>query len=154
MAYLCAPLVFPSDDFAEAMAETIVQVHKRQLAVTGGFTVERADEIGLVSSVVNATFLPVFGQSPKERFEDLFRQVSHLAFHLAKNHSFADGNKRTAMAISLVILKKNGIDLIIDDDPEPERNTLYNLISELVTEKITEEQFAAGLRKSGRMTDE
>ena len=58
------------------------------------------------------------------------------------------------MAISLVILKKNGIDLIIDDDPEPERNTLYNLISELVTEKITEEQFAAGLRKSGRMTDE
>ena len=38
VAYLCAPLVFPSDDFAEAMADTIVQVHKRQLAVTGGFT--------------------------------------------------------------------------------------------------------------------
>ena len=67
------PLVFLSDDLAEAMAQAIVQVHRKQLAVTGGFAVERANDIGSVSSVVNSTFLPVFGQSPKERFEDLWR---------------------------------------------------------------------------------
>lgn len=144
------PLVFPSDDFAEAMAQAIVQVHRQQFDDTGGFTVERADDTGSVSSVVDSTFLPVFGQSPKERFEDLFRQVAHLTFHLAKNHYFADGNKRTAMAISLAILKMKRIDLGIDDDPKPEQNTLYKLISRLVTEEIT----AASLRKSGRLTNE
>ncbi|WP_346965954.1 type II toxin-antitoxin system death-on-curing family toxin [Bifidobacterium angulatum] len=148
------PLVFQSDDLAEAMAQAIVQVHRRQLKDTGGFTVERADDIGSVSSVVDSTFLPVFGQSPEGRFDDLFRQVAHLTFHLAKNHYFADGNKRTAMAISLAILKMERIDLDIDDDPEPERNTLYKLISRLVTEEITEEQFAASLRRSGRLIDE
>ena len=85
---------------------------------------------------------------------DLFGQVAHFVFHLAKDHSFADGNKRTAMAISLAILKMERIDLDIDDDPEPERNTLYKLISRLVTEEITEEQFAASLRRSGRLIDE
>lgn len=136
------------------MAQAIVQVHRKQLADIGGFTVERTSDIGSVSSVVDSTFLLVFGQSPKERFDDLFRQVAHLTFHLAKNHYFADGNKRTAMAISLAILKMERIDLDIDDDPEPERNTLYKLISRLVTEEITEEQFAASLRRSGRLTDE
>lgn len=58
------------------------------------------------------------------------------------------------MAISLAILKMERIDLDIDDDPEPEQNTLYKLISRLVTEEITEEQFAASLRRSGRLTDE
>ena len=142
------PLVFQSDDLAEAMAQAIVQVHRKQLADIGGFTVERTIDIGSVSSVVDSTFLLVFGQSPKERFDDLFRQVAHLTFHLAKNHYFADGN------ISLAILKMERIDLDIDDDPEPERNTLYKLISRLVTEEITEEQFAASLRESGRLVDE
>ncbi|WP_033503574.1 type II toxin-antitoxin system death-on-curing family toxin, partial [Bifidobacterium subtile] len=130
------PLVFQSDDLAEAMAQAIVQVHRKQLDDIGGFTVERTSDIGSVSSVVDSTFLLVFGQSPKERFDDLFRQVAHLTFHLAKNHYFADGNKRTAMAISLAILKMERTDLDIDDDPEPERNTLYKLISRLVTEEI------------------
>ena len=74
------PLVFQSDDLVEAMAQAIVQVHRKQLVDTGGFTVERTSDIGSVSSVVDSTFLPVFGQSPKERFDDLFRQVAHLTF--------------------------------------------------------------------------
>ena len=82
------PLVFPSDDFAEAMTQAIVRVHREQLDDTGGFTVERANDAGSVSNVVDSTFLPVFGQSPKERFEDPFRQVAHLTFHLAKNQLF------------------------------------------------------------------
>lgn len=79
-----SPLVFPFDDFAEAMTQAIVRVHRKQLDDIGGFTVERTSDIGSVSSVVDSTFLPVFGQSPKERFEDLFRQMAHFTFHLAK----------------------------------------------------------------------
>ena len=70
---------------------------------------------------------------------DLFGQVAHFVFHLAKDHSFADGNKRTAMSVSLALLDKEGINLAIDDDADPAENTLYKLISALVTEIITEE---------------
>ena len=58
---------------------------------------------------------------------DLFGQVAHFVFHLAKDHSFADGNKRTAMSVSLALLDKEGINLAIDDDADPAENTLYKL---------------------------
>ena len=50
------PLVFPSDDFAEAMTQAIVRVHREQLDDTGGFTVERANDAGSVSNVVDRPF--------------------------------------------------------------------------------------------------
>lgn len=48
------PLVFPSDDFAEAMTQAIVRVHRKQLDDIGGFTVERANDAGFVSGVVDS----------------------------------------------------------------------------------------------------
>ena len=42
--------------------------------------------------------------------------------------------KRTAMSVSLALLDKEGINLAIDDDADPAENTLYKLISALVTE--------------------
>ena len=83
---------------------------------------------------------------------DLFGQVAHFVFHLAKDHSFADGNKRTAMSVSLALLDKEGINLAIDDDADPAENTLYKLISALVTEIITEETFASEFRNAGRVS--
>ncbi|WP_368093085.1 Fic family protein [Bifidobacterium adolescentis] len=83
---------------------------------------------------------------------DLFGQVAHFVFHLAKDHSFADGNKRTAMSVSLALLDKEGINLDIDDDADPAENTLYKLISALVTEIITEETFASEFRNAGRVS--
>ena len=46
-----SPLVFPFDDFAEAMTQAIVRVHRKQLDDIGGFTVERANDAGSVSGV-------------------------------------------------------------------------------------------------------
>lgn len=50
------PLVFPSDDFAEAMIRAIVRAHRKQLDDTGVFTVETANDAGFVSGVVDSTF--------------------------------------------------------------------------------------------------
>ena len=83
---------------------------------------------------------------------DLFGQVAHFVFHLAKEHWFADGNKRTAMSVSVALLDKEGINLAIDDDADPAENTLYKLISALVTEIITEETFASEFRNAGRVS--
>ena len=77
--------------------------------------------------------------------------ASH-AFGIARNHPFIDGNKRTAMSVSLALLDKEGINLAIDDDADPAENTLYKLISALVTEIITEETFASEFRNAGRVS--
>ena len=42
---------------------------------------------------------------------DLFGQVAHFVFHLAKDHSFADGNKRTAHVCHRVFLALNDAEL-------------------------------------------
>lgn len=41
-----------------------------------------------LQSVLSATFCTYFGQSPAERFADLFDQATYLAKHLAKDHLF------------------------------------------------------------------
>jgi death-on-curing protein len=44
-------------------------------------------------------------------------------FHIAKNHGFRDGNKRTAAAAALVFLELNGIDTDAIDENEMEALT-------------------------------
>ncbi|MGE5599211.1 MAG: type II toxin-antitoxin system death-on-curing family toxin [Bacteroidota bacterium] len=41
--------------------------------------------------------------------EDLFKMAGAYAVHICQNHSFADGNKRTALAAALVYLDLNGV---------------------------------------------
>ena len=47
---------------------------------------------------------------------DLFEMAAAYLFHLAMNHPFVDGNKRTALAACLVFLDLNGIELDADPD--------------------------------------
>lgn len=50
----------------------------------------------------------------------LHDSVSHMAaaylFHIAKNHPFLDGNKRTALAVAIAFLEVNGWSLDADPD--------------------------------------
>ncbi|HHY92413.1 MAG TPA: type II toxin-antitoxin system death-on-curing family toxin [Firmicutes bacterium] len=46
---------------------------------------------------------------------DLSAMAAAYAFHLAQNHPFVDGNKRTALACALVFLELNGVTV---RDPE------------------------------------
>jgi death-on-curing protein len=47
---------------------------------------------------------------------DIFDLAAVLLWHLASDHPFADGNKRTALASAMVFLAINGIDLAQNDD--------------------------------------
>lgn len=146
-----APPIVLDELQVEGLTQSIIMERERQV-MAKGLIVERPADEGLVRSAVCSSFVPFFGQSPQERFPDLFGQVAHFVFHLAKDHSFADGNKRTAMSVSLALLYKEGINLAIDDDADPAENTLYKLISALVTEIITEETFASEFRSAGRVS--
>ena len=89
---------------AEAMAQTVIDARAQEMATTGGFGLERdADKDG-VARIVATTFCGYFGMEVSDRFEDLFEQCAYLAEHIARDHVFLDGNKRTAVRMSLSIL--------------------------------------------------
>lgn len=46
-----------------------------------------------------------------EDHTDVFDLAASYAFGIAKNHPFADGNKRTAFAVMTVVLAVNGVPL-------------------------------------------
>jgi death-on-curing protein len=56
------------------------------------------------------------------------------AYHICQNHPFIDGNKRVALATSLVFLDINNYDFLCDE------NTLYNEIMSLAKSEITKEE--------------
>ena len=63
------------------------------------------------------------------------------AFHICQNHPFLDGNKRTALAVSLVFLDTNGYTL---DCPE---EALYREIMQLAQGQTTKAALTAVYEK-------
>ena len=101
-----------------------------------------------LQSVLAATFCTYFGQSPVERFADLFDQATYLAQHLAKDHLFQDGNKRTALTCALAILRSAGVCVAFDDTDEPATNRYYAWIQDIVSGVRSNEALSEELRQS------
>lgn len=101
-----------------------------------------------LQSVLAATFCSYFGQSPAERFADLFDQVTYLAQHLAKDHLFQDGNKRTALVTALAILRSAGACVAFDDTDDPATNRYYAWIQDIVSGTRSSEALSEELRLS------
>lgn len=100
-----------------------------------------------VKAVYSSNFSTFFGYQPADRFEDFFSQLSNFASHLAKNHCFTDGNKRTTVKISFALVAHQGIHLDIKDDQDPELNELYQWIQDIVTGAKSQEELAQALRE-------
>lgn len=67
-----------------------------------GFSVDH----GMLESAVHAPFQSFAG---RPRYSSVFDRGAALTVHLAANHPFADGNKRTALTMGLTYLKMNSI---------------------------------------------
>lgn len=81
----------------------VIEIHAEQVAEHGGLAGLR-DE-GLLDSAL-AQPLQAFGG--KYLHHDVFHMAAAYLFHIAGNHPFVDGNKRTALAACLVFLELNG----------------------------------------------
>lgn len=101
-----------------------------------------------LQSVLAATFCTYFGQSPAERFVGLFDQATYLAQHLAKDHLFQDGNKRTALVTALAILRSADICVAFDDTDDPATNRYYVWIQDIVSGVRSNEALSEELRQS------
>lgn len=136
------PLSIEDEMSVEAMAQTIVDARVQEMATTGGFCLERdADRDGIVR-IVASTFCGYFGMEVSDRFDDLFEQCAYLAEHIARGHVFLDGNKRTAVRMSLSILAMRGIVLDVDDAPDPSGNEVYQWVQALVERKVDSSDLA------------
>ena len=116
-------------------------IHDRQLAEHGGIAGVR-DETLLDSALARPLQLHAHGDpSP-----DLAELAASLAFGLARNHPFGDGNKRTAAVACEVFLVLNGASLQVDD------LALYPVYIGLADGTLSEADFAAWLRQHVRLT--
>ena len=126
----------------------VLAIHDRQLAEHGGSAGLR-DEGLLESALARPQQAYAYG----DPVPDLAGLAASLAYGLARNHPFADGNKRTAAVCCETFFELNGATLEADDAE------LFELYLALAEGKLTERAFAAWLRErlqvaQGRSTHE
>jgi len=116
-------------------------IHDRQLAEHGGSGGVR-DESLLDSALARPRQLHAYG----DPVPDIAALAASLAFGIARNHPFVDGNKRTAHVCYRVFLALNGTDLDASDEDK------YIAMLGLAEGSVTEAEFAAWLRERIRST--
>lgn len=115
--------------------DVVIAIHNMQIFEHGGDHGLR-DE-GLLESAL---------MRPRNKFEYENVEISTLAasyaYGIIKNHSFIDGNKRTAFVTCLLFLELNGYILNLT------KERLYELFINLSCNKISETEFAEILKEN------
>jgi len=111
-------------------------IHERQLAEHGGASGVRDDNL-LDSALARPQQSHAYGDPPP----DLADLAATLAFGLARNHPFIDGNKRTAAVACETFIMLNGAALQTED------LELYPRYVALAEGSLSEAEFASWLRE-------
>ena len=111
-------------------------IHDRQLAEHGGGAGVR-DEALLDSALARPQQLFAYGDPPP----DLAALAASLAYGLARNHPFVDGNKRTAHVCYRAFLALNDGELVATEEEK------YIAMLSLAEGSLDEAGFADWLRK-------
>ena len=116
-------------------------IHDRQLAEHGGSSGVRDDSL-LDSALARPQQLFAYGDPAP----DLAALAASLAFGIARNHPFVDGNKRTAHVCYRVFLALNGAEFEASDEDK------YVAMLQLAEGSLDEAGFVAWLRPRIRST--
>ena len=87
------------------------EIHVYQLEHFGGSSGVR--DINLLKSAVG---MPEMSFGGVMLHKDIYEMAAAYLFHIAENHPFIDGNKRTGAMTSVVFLDINGIDFNSSDE--------------------------------------
>ncbi|WP_445630684.1 type II toxin-antitoxin system death-on-curing family toxin [Nostoc sp. DSM 114167] len=112
----------------------VLNIHQRQIQRFGGTSGVR-DE-GLLDSAL-AQAQATFGGELLH--PTIHEQAAAYLYHLAMNHPFIDGNKRTAFAVMLTFLSLNGYTLNLSQEQA------YNLVIQVVQKEISKEELSTFL---------
>ena len=114
--------------------QVLEAVHERQIAEHGG-GVGLRDENALESALSRPLNLAQYGET------DAAELAASLAFGLAKNHPFVDGNKRSAWVGARLFLRLNGVNLMFD------RAEATVMVQQLASGELSESQVAQWFRE-------
>jgi death-on-curing protein len=110
-------------------------VHRRQIAEHGG--VDGVRDPGLLASALERPkSLLAYGDPAP----DLAALAAAYAWGVARNHPFADGNKRTALVLLRLFLRLNGTDLAASGADK------YDTMVRLAAGGMSEEALAGWIR--------
>ena len=115
--------------------KAVLAMHSAQLAEHGGSDGIR-DETLLDSALAKPRNVFAYADQP-----DIFRLAASYAFGIARNHAFVDGNKRTALVVSLTFLTRNGWDVVAP------KEDVYFTFLHLADGSLTEEELTAWFTK-------
>lgn len=116
----------------------VLEIHQSRIALYGG--TDGIRDFGMLQS---ALAQPQVGMNREFLHRDLYEMAAAYLFHLARNHPFLDGNKRTALAVCLVFLDLNGIEINADPDE------LESITVAVSAGKATKEDATAFLKRCG-----
>ena len=117
--------------------EDVLRIHQRLVEKFGGTSGVR--DLGLLESALSqpqATF------SGRLLHATVWEQAAAYLFHLAMNHPFVDGNKRTAFAVMDAFLRLNGFVLNLTQAQK------YEFVIQVVKRKLSKEALATYLEQS------
>jgi death-on-curing protein len=95
-------------------------------------------DINLLNSAI---YMPEANFGERYLHETIPAMAAAYAFHICQNHPFIDGNKRVALASSLVFLYINGYEFDCKDE------ILYNKILDMAKGEITKEDLISFYEK-------
>jgi len=122
--------------------EDVLAIHADQIERYGGSAGLR--DMSLLQSALAA---PRAGIGGVYFHSDPYEMAAAYLFHLARNHPFADGNKRTAALGAFVFLDLNGIELTAS-------NTAHEkLVRGVATGAVSKAEAAVFFRKHSRPSD-
>ncbi len=118
------------------MPELVLAAHRMLVSEHGGLSGVR-DHALLDSALARPQQKAAY-----ESDADIFELAAAYSYGLARNHPFADGNKRIALTIAAVFLELNGFTL---NAPEAEAVIMYQ---QLAAGELQEDGLAEWLRDS------
>jgi len=111
--------------------KAVLAMHSAQLTEHGGSDGIR-DETLLDSALAKPLNVFAYADQP-----DIFRLAASYAFGIARNHAFVDGNKRTALVVSLTFLDRNGWNIVAS------KQDLYFTFLHLAEGSFSEDELTA-----------
>lgn len=121
--------------------ESVLELHKQ--------IIQKSPLSGESDSVLNMGLLESAISQPQQTFSGdflnptIYDQAAAYLFSLAKNHAFENGNKRTALAVTVVFLKINGYEISLS------KNITEQLILDVIVGDKTKDEIADIFRNGG-----
>jgi len=117
--------------------DEVIRLHVVQIELYGGS--HGLCDQGLLDS---ALAMPQAGFGEQYLHADVFEMGAAYLYHIAMNHPFIDGNKRTALAAADVFLRLNGLRFVMQPD------AAYDLVIGVCEGTVTKKQLAAAFREN------